>query len=57
MSQEARDENEEIMKMIAKKRNKYDNFRLVNYLVRQGFNYQLAKEAIEKYDADMNKGC
>ena len=57
LSQEARDENEEIMKMIAKKRNKYDNFRLVNYLVRQGVNYQLAKEAIEKYDADMNKGC
>lgn len=46
---EARDENEEIMKMIAKKRKKYDDFRLVNYLVRQGFSYQLAKEAVEKY--------
>lgn len=49
LGQEVRDENEEIMKMIAKKRKKYDDFRLVNYLVRQGFGYQMAKESVEKY--------
>lgn len=54
LSQEARDENEEIMKMIAKKRKKYDNYRLINYLVRQGFNYQLAKESVENYREDEN---
>ncbi len=49
LSQEARDEDEEIMKMIAKKRKKYDDYKLVNYLVRQGFGFQMAKEAVEKY--------
>jgi len=49
LSQEARDEDEEIMKMIAKKRKKYDDFRLVNYLVRQGFGYQQAKDAVQVY--------
>lgn len=52
LSQEARDENQEIMKMIAKKRQKYDDNKLVNYLVRQGFGYQLAKEAVEQYKED-----
>lgn len=52
LDQEVRDENEEVMKMIAKKRRKYDDFRLVNYLVRQGFSYQLAKESVEKYKDD-----
>lgn len=49
LDSETRDENEEIMKMIAKKRKKYDDFKLVNYLVRQGFGYQMAKDAVEKY--------
>lgn len=45
-----RDEDEEIMKMIAKKRAKYKtDFQLVGYLVRQGFNFQNAKTAVEKY--------
>lgn len=52
LSSEARDEGEEIMKMIAKKRKKYDDFKLVNYLVRQGFGYQLAKDAVEKYGTE-----
>lgn len=43
-----RDENEEMAKMIAKKRKKYpDDFRLIGYLVRQGFNFQAAKDAVE----------
>lgn len=45
-----RDENEEIAKIIAKKRQKYDDFRLVGYLVRQGFDFQKAKEAVENFD-------
>lgn len=52
LSQESRDENQEIMKIIAKKRQKYDDNKLVNYLVRQGFGYQLAKEAVERYKED-----
>jgi len=42
-----RDENEEMAKMIAKKHKKYpDDFRLIGYLVRQGFNFQAAKDAV-----------
>lgn len=40
-------EEEEIAKMIAKKRAKYNDFKLVNYLVRQGFDFQKAKTAVE----------
>jgi len=47
-----RDENEEIMKMIAKKRKKYNDFQLVGYLSRQGFDLQTAKTAVERYKAE-----
>lgn len=47
-----RDEDEEIAKVIAKKRRKYDDFKLVNYLVRQGFSFQKAKEAVENWQED-----
>lgn len=47
-----RDENEEINKIIRKKRKKYDDRKLIGYLVRQGFNYQMAKEAVENYDPE-----
>lgn len=47
-----RDEDEEILKVIAKKRRKYDDFKLVNYLVRQGFSFQKAKEAVENWQDD-----
>lgn len=43
-----RDENEEIMKMIAKKRKKYNDFQLIGYLSQQGFDFQTAKTAVEK---------
>jgi len=56
LSLEARDEDEEIMKMIAKKRKKYDDYKLVNYLVRQGFSFQMAKEAVEKYGDGERRG-
>lgn len=47
-----RDEDEEIAKVIAKKRRKYDDFKLVNYLVRQGFSFQKAKEAVDNWHED-----
>ncbi len=45
-----RPEEEEILKVIKKKRSKYDDFHLVGYLTRQGFDFQKAKDAVEKYD-------
>lgn len=47
-----RDEDEEIKKVIAKKRKKYNDFQLIGYLVRQGFNYQSAKTAVEQYSEE-----
>lgn len=47
-----RPEDEEMAKMIAKKRRKYNDFQLVGYLVRQGFNFQKAKEAVEASKID-----
>lgn len=47
-----RDEDEEIRKVIRKKRRKYDDHKLVAYLVRQGFQFSAAKEAVENYDPD-----
>ncbi|MBR0467850.1 RecX family transcriptional regulator [Candidatus Saccharibacteria bacterium] len=45
---DGRDDETEILKMIAKKRAKYDDEKLVAYLCRQGFSYQLVKELVEK---------
>lgn len=47
-----RDEDEEILKVIAKKRKKYSDFQLVGYLTRQGFNFQKAKDAVENWHED-----
>ncbi len=47
-----RDEDEEILKVIAKKRKKYNDFQLVGYLTRQGFNFQKAKDAVENWHED-----
>lgn len=44
-----RDEDEEILKVIAKKRKKYNDFQLVGYLTRQGFNFQKAKDAVANW--------
>lgn len=46
-----RSEEEEILKVIQKKRKKYDDPKLIAYLIRQGFNAQKAKEAVEHYDS------
>lgn len=46
-----RNDSDEMQKIIAKKRKKYDDKQLVAYLVRQGFDYYEAKEAVTKsYD-------
>lgn len=47
-----RPEADEILKMIKKKRAKYDDYQLVGYLVRQGFDYQKAKDAVENYSPE-----
>lgn len=43
-----RQDSDELVKMIAKKRRKYDPQKLVNYLVRQGFKYQDVVKAVER---------
>lgn len=45
-----RNDEEEILKIIAKKRAKYDDEKLINYLVRQGFSFQLVKELVLTYE-------
>ncbi|MDO4889588.1 MAG: RecX family transcriptional regulator [Candidatus Saccharibacteria bacterium] len=42
-----RDETEEIKKVIVKKRTRYDDEKLLQYLVRQGFDYELSKSIIK----------
>ncbi|MBQ2695647.1 RecX family transcriptional regulator [Candidatus Saccharibacteria bacterium] len=42
-----RDDETEIRKIVAKKRGKYDDEKLMAYLVRQGFSYDLVKKAME----------
>ncbi len=41
-----RSDEDEIKKIIAKKRNKYDDEKLIAYLTRQGFSYQLSKDLV-----------
>lgn len=41
-----RSDLEEAKKIIAKKRQKYDDQKLIAYLVRQGFSYQLARDLV-----------
>ncbi|MDO4747230.1 MAG: RecX family transcriptional regulator [Candidatus Saccharibacteria bacterium] len=43
-----RDDREEIQKMIARKRAKYDDEKLMAYLCRQGFSYDLVREELAK---------
>ena len=48
MQRSGRSEVDEINKIIAKKRNKYDDEKLVQYLCRQGFSYDEVKRAVEE---------
>ena len=48
-----RNEKEEILKVIAKKRTKYDtDEKLIQYLCRQGFQYGLVQELVRSYETD-----
>lgn len=47
-----RDDEAEIQKVIAKKRKKYDDDKLIQYLCRQGFDYQLVQNLVQNYEKD-----
>lgn len=48
-----RNDEEELKKMIAKKRSKYaDDDKLTQYLCRQGFPYDLVRELVQSYGTD-----
>ena len=46
LAENPRDASEEMQKIIQKKRAKYDDEKLIAYLVRQGFDYQQSKAAV-----------
>ncbi|MBR3322230.1 RecX family transcriptional regulator [Candidatus Saccharibacteria bacterium] len=45
---DGRNDEEEIKKMIAKKRAKYDDEKLIGYLCRQGFSYDLVQRMVQE---------
>lgn len=47
-----RSEDEEILKVIRKRYKKYDNSKLVAYLVQQGFDLQKSRDAVERYEPE-----
>lgn len=52
MQNSPRDEKSEIAKILAKKRHKYDDDqKLIAYLSRQGFSYDVIREALTDFDA------
>ncbi|MCL1839793.1 RecX family transcriptional regulator [Candidatus Saccharibacteria bacterium] len=53
LSQSSRDDAQEIAKIITKKRAKYTNDpqKLIQYLIRQGFDYESAKTAVLEMDS------
>ncbi len=50
---DGRDDEEEIDKVIAKKRAKYDDDKLIAYLCRQGFSFELAREKVRSCGMDL----
>ena len=51
LSSGTRNDEEEIAKIIAKKRSKYDDEKLIQYLVRQGFDFELVRNLVQS-DSD-----
>ncbi|MBR2543566.1 RecX family transcriptional regulator [Candidatus Saccharibacteria bacterium] len=50
---DVRNDEEEILKIIAKKRNKYaDDDKLISYLCRQGFSFELARSLVRSCERD-----
>lgn len=50
LGQNLRSDEEEVKKMIIKKQNKYSEEKLIQYLVRQGFDYELVKNSVREMD-------
>lgn len=50
---DGRNDEEEIKKMIIKKRKKYDDEKLTAYLCQQGFDYQLVKDLVQTCGTDL----
>ena len=48
LNESLRNDEEEILKIIAKKRTKYDDEKLIAYLCRQGFQYELSREMVAR---------
>lgn len=46
LAKSGRDEKEEILKVILKKRSKYNDEKLIQYLCRQGFSYELVQNLV-----------
>ena len=51
LNENLRTDEEEIQKIIAKKRQKYDDEKLVQYLARQGFSYDLIRSALNQQES------
>lgn len=49
---DGRNDEEEILKIIVKRRAKYDDEKLISYLCRQGFPYQLAQNLVVSHGKD-----
>lgn len=52
LSAGARDDDNELRKMLVKKRTRYDDQKLIAYLVRQGFDYHKVVEAVQSSRGD-----
>ena len=48
LDQNTRSDEQEIQKIIAKKRAKYDDTKLIQYLARQGFDFELARNLVQE---------
>ncbi len=46
-----RSDEDEIKKIILKKRARYDDEKLIQYLIRQGFDFELVKETVREMDS------
>ena len=53
LSKTERNDEEEIMKIIRKKRARYTDEKLIQYLVRQGFAWSLARELVQNFGTDL----
>lgn len=52
LNKTSRNDEEEILKIIAKKRSKYDDEKLIQYLCRQGFHFETVRNLVQTYGMD-----